>query len=248
MRSKLSALSFLVAAGLSVGPLAGSASAAGENCAARYNSAFAAVESASASANSQPSADAQVESYFGPRPQVCEDGAYEIFLSNFERFARKAVRDGQPRKQGKTVLPPAAGAENALRQAIAIIRKSPVKVSAKDGKTARTSFLQVRSNINAVAEDAGLTPMMQSLQDAIASIGVPLSMTEEAPPPITTTTTSGYVAPVQTIKIPLQPMPAWAIVKLYEMRDQLSGKDPAAIQSKLQDIINWVEQATATQQ
>jgi hypothetical protein len=241
MRVKLLALSVLVAATLPF-----SASAA-ENCAARYTSAFASLESAVSTAGSQASADAQVEHLFGPRPGTCEDGAYEAFLSGFERFARKAVRDAQPRKQGKNVMPPAPGAENSLRLAIAAIRKSPVKVSPKDGKIARTSFLQVRSNINAVADDAGLTPMMQQLLDTIASVGVPPAAAEDAPPHVTTGPGSAP-SNVQAIRIPLQPMPTWAIIKLYEMRDHLKAQDSAAVQIKLQDIINWIESTTQGQQ
>lgn len=222
-----------------------SASAA-ENCTARYTSAFAALESSVSAAASQASADAQVENLFGPRPGSCEDGAYEVFLNGFERFARKAVRDAQPRKQGKNILPPAAGAENSLRLAISAIRKSPVRVSPKDGKTARTSFLQVRSNINAVADDAGLTPMMQQLLDTIASVGVPPAAAEDAPPPVASG--SPGAGNVQAIRIPLQPMPTWAIIKLYEMRDNLKSQDTAAVQIKLQDIINWIESTTQNQQ
>ncbi|MFO0576795.1 MAG: hypothetical protein U1A78_22570 [Polyangia bacterium] len=224
-----------------------SASAA-ENCTARYTTAFAALESSVSSAASQAGADAQVENLFGPRPGACEDGAYEVFLNGFERFARKAVRDAQPRRQGKNVLPPAAGAENSLRLAIAAIRKSPVRVSPKDGKTARTSFLQVRSNINAVADDAGLTPMMQQLLDTIASVGVPPAAAEEAPHPVASGSPGAGTGTVQAIRIPLQPMPTWAIIKLYEMRDNLKSQDTAAVQIKLQDIINWIESTTQNQQ
>ena len=46
---------------------------------------------------------------------------------------------------------------------------------------------------------------------------------------------------------PTVPLPPWAVIKLYEMRDHIKAQDLAAIQIKLQDIINWMESTTAGQ-
>lgn len=227
MRNTLFGLSLFVAASV---PL----SARADNCIARYSSAFASLEGKAWQAGTQAGADAAVEELFGPRPQTCEDGAYDYFLNRFEEFASSAVRKGSPKK------PAAERNENLLRLAISAVRKGPIQRSAKDAKSSQFSMRQVRAHVDPRVEEYGNTPLMQSLLGAIGNALDP-QVIAEAPPP---SSASGNVL---QIKVPLQPMPSWGIVHLYEMRDiaKNTGADPA-LQSKLQAIINWVEQTTQT--
>ena len=222
-----------------------------ENCTATYRSAFSQLNPSSGP--SQASADAEIERLFGPRPMKCEEGAYKNFLELFEAFARESIRSGQPTKRGKVTVPPSPAAESGLRLAIAAFRKSPIKVPSKEAKDAVSSYRQIRSNLNAVVDDAGSTPTMNQLMEAIAVVKAPIGEEEAAPTsaPATTSPTATptpAVATTQAIRIPVTPLPSWAVIKIYEARDAVKSQDVAAIQVRLQDIINWMESSTLGQQ
>lgn len=222
-----------------------------ENCTATYRSAFSQLNPSSGP--SQASADAEVERLFGPRPMKCEEGAYKNFLELFEAFARESIRSGQPTKRGKVTVPPSPAAESGLRLAIAAFRKSPIKVPGKEAKDAVSSYRQIRSNLNAVVDDAGSTPTMNQLMEAIAVVKAPIGEEDAAPTstPTTVSPTSAPTPPVattQAIRIPVTPLPSWAVIKIYEARDAVKSQDIAAIQVRLQDIINWMESSTLGQQ
>lgn len=222
-----------------------------ENCTATYRSAFSQLNPSSGP--SQASADAEIERLFGPRPMKCEEGAYKNFLELFEAFARESIRSGQPTKRGKVTVPPSPAAESGLRLAISAFRKSPIKVPSKEAKDAVSSYRQIRSNLNAVVDDAGSTPTMNQLMEAIAVVKAPIGEEEAAPTsaPATTSPTATptpAVATTQAIRIPVTPLPSWAVIKIYEARDAVKSQDVAAIQVRLQDIINWMESSTLGQQ
>ena len=222
-----------------------------ENCTATYRSAFSQLNPSSGP--SQASADAEIERLFGPRPMKCEEGAYKNFLELFEAFARESIRSGQPTKRGKVTVPPSPAAESGLRLAIAAFRKSPIKVPGKEAKDAVSSYRQIRSNLNAVVDDAGSTPTMNQLMEAIAVVRAPIGEEDAAPTSAPTTvsptaTPTPAVATTQAIRIPVTPLPSWAVIKIYEARDAVKSQDMAAIQVRLQDIINWMESSTLGQQ
>ena len=222
-----------------------------ENCTATYRSAFSQLNPSSGP--SQASADAEIERLFGPRPMKCEEGAYKNFLELFEAFARESIRSGQPTKRGKVTVPPSPAAESGLRLAIAAFRKSPIKVPGKEAKDAVSSYRQIRSNLNAVVDDAGSTPTMNQLMEAIAVVKAPIGEEDAAPTSAPTTvsptaTPTPAVATTQAIRIPVTPLPSWAVIKIYEARDAVKSQDMAAIQVRLQDIINWMESSTLGQQ
>ena len=222
-----------------------------ENCTATYRSAFSQLNPSSGP--SQGSADAEIERLFGPRPMKCEEGAYKNFLELFEAFARESIRSGQPTKRGKVNVPPSPAAESGLRLAIAAFRKSPIKVPGKEAKDAVSSYRQIRSNLNAVVDDAGSTPTMNQLMEAIAVVRAPIGEEDAAPTSAPTTvsptaTPTPAVATTQAIRIPVTPLPSWAVIKIYEARDAVKSQDMAAIQVRLQDVINWMESSTLGQQ
>ncbi len=233
-----------------VGAMGFPAVSAAQNCAVHYAAGFGSVSGSVAKAGNQRDADALVDQAFGPRPQQCEAGAYTSFLEQFENFGRAAIRAGQLPKGGKGVAPVALTKENQLRLAISIINKmSPMKVPLADSKTAASQWKQVRSNLNAVADDAGNTPMMNAFLDALARITPPVPVEEvvtvgqSAAPAVAVTAPGGNAPPggVQQVRVPLVPLPSWAVVKLYEARDLCKPQDVAGIQVRLQDVINWME-------
>ena len=90
-------------------------------------------------------------------------------LEQFENFGRTAIRTARKLTRGSKA-PIAPVKENQLRLAISIVNKmSPQKVPLADSKTAPSQWRQVRSNFNAVADDAGNTPMMVQFLDAVAA-------------------------------------------------------------------------------
>ncbi|HNK43709.1 MAG TPA: hypothetical protein PKL17_02935 [Pseudomonadota bacterium] len=234
-----------------VGAMAIPAAASAQNCAVHFAAGFGSVSGSVAKATTQPAADVLVDQAFGPRPQHCEAGAYTSFLEQFENFGRTAIRTAQPTRGSKAPIAPVK--ENQLRLAISIVNKmSPQKVPLADSKTAPSQWRQVRSNLNAVADDAGNTPMMVQFLDAVGRISPPGPIEEvvtvgQGAPSGSSVATPGISAPpggVQQVRVPLVPLPSWAVIKLYEARDLCKPQDIAGIQLRLQDVINWMESNT----
>jgi hypothetical protein len=207
-----------------------------QSCMYNITSAFGRLRGVEARAISQAVADAEVQGLFGPRPGQCEEGAYRVFMDNLESFSKAAMR-----------ATPAASRDKLLRLAIAATRQAPSKVPARDLDAALAQYRQVKSNLSATAEDVGLdkTPLLQQLMDAVAAIGKPegVAATVSVPPPEATpqpTTTSG----VQQVRVPPQPLPPWAVIKIYEARDLVKAQDLPGIQLRLQEVINWMEAST----
>lgn len=226
---------FSVSAGLLV--LAAGSPAFAQNCYATHSAAFARLYSVENQATTQGSSDVQVRALFGPKNELCEEGAYKTFMESFKDFAARAMRA------------PKTSRDKLLRVAISAISQAPSKVPAKEVKLATNTYRQVRSDLNATADDVGFaqTPLLQQLLDAIAATGAPRAA-EEGPAtvqvpvsPPTTTTSPTPSGGVQSIRVPQEPLPGWAVVKLYEMRDTIKAQDLAALQVRLQDIINWIE-------
>jgi hypothetical protein len=242
---KATLFSVLALVGASLVPGAAEA----QNCVVHFAAGLARISGSVAKATTQPAADAEVDTTFGPRPQQCEAGAYASFLERFEDFGRTAIRAGQPRKGPKGVVIP--GSDNQMRLAISVFRKtSPIRVPLADSKAGVSLFKQLRSNLNAVADDAGNTPMMGLFLDSISAVGSPGPIEETVAVGQTPNTgTTGSVAHtgstppggVQQIRVPMVPLPSWAVIKLYEARDLCKPQDVAGIQVRLQDVINWME-------
>ena len=168
--------------------------------------------------------DAEVEFLFGPRQSLCEEGAYKLFLERFERYATDAVRGARPDRDLK------------LRAAIAAIRKSPERIDYIGASKEVSLFRQMQSNLGAIAQDAGMTPLMQQLIDAIEAVGAPRTTPRPTPSP-----PDPHVSAVQ---IPTLPLPAWAVISLYEIEDHTRRNEVGAIQGKVQAILNWMKTVT----
>jgi hypothetical protein len=216
-----------------------------QSCMPAFASAFARLRALEPKANTQPIADAEVMALFGPRAQACEESAYRVFMDTFEAFAKDAMRAAPPSR------------DKLLRLAIAAVRQAPAKVPATDLDSSVRKYRQVKSNLSATADDVGFakTPLLQQLLDVLMSLGapsaavatvpVPTAQPDPTPTPTTAPTGSGGV---QQIRVPTQPLPPWAVIKVYEMRDLIRAQDLPGIQLRLQEVINWMESSTRDQQ
>jgi hypothetical protein len=214
-----------------------------QNCYPAHSAGFSRLRALEYKATTQGVADLEVRNLFGPRIDLCEEGAYKAFMESFYSFAHDAMRPPGGNKAARDKL---------LRLAIAVLQQAPTKVPAKEERTAASQFKQVRSDLNSTADDVGFatTPLLQQLMDALGNLGAPRAAEQAAisdqPPQTGTTTGSGGTTGnnTQSIRVPTEPLPPWAVVKLYEMRDHIKSQDLGAIQIRLQDIINWIESKT----
>lgn len=224
-----------------------SAQAQTQFCMRTFASAFSQLRSLESKAVSQAAADSEVMALFGPRPQVCEESAYRVFMDTFEAFSKEAMRATNPSTR-----------DRLLRLAIAAARQAPTKVPATDLDGSVRKYRQVKSNLSATADDVGFakTPLLQQLLDVLMSLGSPTAAVATVPVPTPTTTTPETMttppatgsAGVQQIRVPTQPLPPWAVIKVYEMRDLIRAQDLPGIQIRLQEVINWMESSTREQQ
>ncbi len=226
--------------------LGGPTAAQAQSCMPVFATAFSRLRSLEPKASSQAIADAEVMALFGPRPPACEESAYRVFMETFEAFAKEAMRAAPPSR------------DKLLRLAIAAVRQAPGKVPATDLDSSVRKYRQVKSNLSATADDVGFakTPLLQQLLDVLMSLGAPTAAVATVPVPTTTpdtTPTPSTPSPttaggVQQIRVPTQPLPPWAVIKVYEMRDLIRAQDLPGIQLRLQEVINWMESSTRDQQ
>lgn len=210
------------------------------NCSVTHNAGFARLWSLESKATNQAAADVEVRGAFGNRVDLCEEGAYMAFMLSYKDFAGRAMRASKSSR------------DNLLRLGIAALAQAPIRVSAKEWPAAASIFRQVRSDLNATADDIGFhsTPLLAQLLDAFGRIGVPTADQTATPPggskqPASsrtgTSSTGAATGGVQQVRIPTEPLPPWAVIKLYELRDHIKVKDQASSEKKIQDVINWIE-------
>jgi hypothetical protein len=199
--------------------------ASAEQCALRYAESFARIGAIGLRGPSQAQAISEVNSLFGPRPDLCEPGGYRAFLTQLTDYSREALRAPVKQRDGM------------IRVAIAAAQQAPVRVLFEESKAARTQYNEMRSNVHAIADDVGITPLMQQLLDTIERQGMPPST---APPP--------PVAPppgtqAQAIRVPQVALPPWAVISLYEVRDLINQKQTDVARGKVEAILKWLETA-----
>lgn len=206
-----------------------SSSARAEHCRWRFDQSFTllearnlrAIERGASPGELQAKAEAETDMIFGPPAAMCEEGSYGLFLERFERFASAALRMKGTERDAR------------LRVAAAIIRRAPetIEAGAQPGEVAR--YDQVLSNLGAIADDAGGTPVMRQLIDAIKAKGPPKVIRRSEPAPPEPHATRVYV--------PTVPLPGWAVISLYEIADHAQRKEPEKIQGKVEAILNWMK-------
>lgn len=203
-------------------------SAAAEHCHWRFEQGFNLLDSrpvkaidrgAKSPTELQAKAELEADLIIGPPVKSCEERGYQLFLERFERFATAALR----MKKGEE-------RDTRLRLAIAIVRRGPESVESDQEVT---GFKQMESNLGAIAQDVGITPLVQQLLDAIRAEGPPKAMKK---------TEGGTPDPhVSQVYVPTVPLPPWAVVSIYEIEDHAHRKEDDKIQGKIEAIINWMK-------
>jgi hypothetical protein len=117
-----------------------------------------------------------------------------------------------------------------------ILKRIPSQVFFKNTKAKTQSYQQLRSDLGAVAREVGITPPIQGLLDAVDRLGPPAVSAQ--PEPMSSD-------PAQ-IQVPTVPLPPWAVISLYEIRDHAQRKEDAAILTKTTLILNWIKRITPT--
>lgn len=209
-----------------------SSSARAEHCRWRYDQAFTALQSRNLRTlerGAKPDeflsrAEAEVNLLFGPPVAQCEEGAYSLFLERYEGFTKAALR-----MKG-------AERDTRLRVAIAVIRRGPDVVDYAEQSKEVSRYDQMLSNLGVIAADAGNTPLMQQLINAIKAKG---------PPKATRRADTAKPDPhVTQVYVPTVPLPGWAVISLYEIADHAQRQEHDRIQGKVEAILTWMKSVT----
>ena len=87
-------------------------------------------------------------------------------------------------------------------------------------------------------------PFAQAVLEAVERAGPPgPEPAAAAPAPAPTPAPAGPTTDVQTIRVPTTPLPAAAIIAIYELRELLRQRDLAAVQQRVDAVIRAVEAA-----
>ena len=97
----------------------------------------------------------------------------------------------------------------------------------------------VWADLGAIAQDLGMTPLSQQLLDAMEATGAPQATQRPASAPPDPHTS--------TVQVPTVPLPAWAVISLYEIDDHARRNEVGAIQGKVEAILNWMRGVTPQQ-
>jgi hypothetical protein len=210
--------------------------AAAQHCSWRFDQSFALLSAKNlrvldknkSNADMGSKIDEHVDFLFGPRQKKCEEGAYALFLNRYERYATEALRGDRADRDLK------------IRAAIAVIRKSPEVIDYTSASKEVSLFRQVRSNLSAIAHDVGMSPLLQQFVDAMEATTAPKATQRPAaalPDPHTS-----------HVQVPTVPLPAWAVVSLYEIDDHTRRNEVGAIQGKVEAILTWMKTVTPAPQ
>lgn len=164
-----------------------------------------------------------VQEMFGTRQDVCEEGAYRYFMTEFSTFATTAFH-----KKG-------AEQEVRLQAAQEILKFVPSQVFYKNTQAKVLAYKQLRSDLGVVATEVGVTPSIQALLDAVEKLGPPA--VSRKPEPM-----NDDAIPV---KVPAAPLPPWAVISLYEIYDHAKNKQNGAVMNKTALILQWMKLVTS---
>ena len=216
----LPARALLAAMGVSVVcALSGAANA--ENCKLHYADAFQLISTQRFSEHSPTAIKQTVDNLFGPRQVVCGEVGYKFFLTELGNQAAAALRQKGSEQEAQLL---------ATRE---IMNRFPLQVRFSHGADPRAGLNQLRSNLGVLSTEVGVTPSITALLDALGKIAPP----RLAPKPLPK---SDDAIPITVPRIPL---PAWAVISLYEIRDHAARKESEAITTKSNLILDWVSRA-----
>jgi hypothetical protein len=219
---RLAVAMFAVAAILAAAP----EPAFAQHCKLRYAEAFQVISIRPLAGRSPAEIKSTVDDLFGPRQELCGEGSYKFFLSELKTYASTAFRKKGP--EGEAML-------MVTRE---IIGRIPVQVrfaSAPAGGAADSGLKQLRSDLGVLASEVGMTPSIQAVIDALARVTPPRAMTRPMP-------ADDDAIPVV---VPRVPLPTWAVISLYEIRDHAKRKENGAVLNKTQLILDWMARINA---
>lgn len=218
LRAVVSALA-LVAAGLVMAPQ----SAFAQRCKQHYAEAFQLIAIRPLAGNPPAELKTTVDDVFGPRKELCGPVSYKYFLSELKNYAATAFRKKGPEGDAMRLV------------AIEIINRFPLQVRFPAGELPDLGLKQLRSDLGVLASEVGPSPSVQAVVDALAKVAPPKVMSR--PTPIDDDATP--------VIVPKVPLPAWAVISLYEIRDHAKRKENGAIINKTQLILDWMSRINA---
>ncbi len=199
--------------------------ATAENCRLSYAEAFQNLSLHSFRGLSPAAIKQTIDDLFGPREDLCGEAGYSFFLRELGTATAAALR-----KKG-------TDQDVALLVTREIMSRSPRMVRFRPGVDPAAGLNQLRSNLGVLGGEVGLTPAGRALLDALAALPPPVSVPQPSP---------GEDEAIPIV-VPQVPLPAWAIVSLYEIRDHAGRNEVAAITVKVNRILDWLGRISATQ-
>jgi hypothetical protein len=193
-----------------------------QHCKLHYAEAFRIIAAESFDGNSPATIKKRVDDLFGPRQEVCGESGYSFFLTELGVQASAALRKNGSERESRLI---------ATRE---IMTRFPVLVRFSPGADPSAGLNQLRSNLGVLSTSVGVTPSSKALLDALAGVVPPKNLPKPLPK-------NDDAIPVT---VPQVPMPAWAIISLYEIRDHAARKDTVAVTAKTDRILDWVVQAS----
>jgi hypothetical protein len=192
-----------------------------ENCRLHYAEAFQLIANQRFGGQSPDAVRQTVDDLFGPRQEVCGEVGYKFFLTELGNQATTALHQKGSEQEARL---------SATRE---ILNRFPRQVRFSNGADPRAGLNQLRSNLGVLSAEVGVTPSVKALLDALAKIAPP----QPAPKPLPK---DDDAIPITVPRIPL---PAWAVISLYEIRDHAARKESAAITAKSNLILDWIARA-----
>lgn len=193
-----------------------------QHCKLHYAEAFRLIANESFDGHSPAAIKKTVDNLFGPRQETCGESGYSFFLTELGAQASAALRKKGSEREARLI---------ATRE---IMTRFPVLVRFSTGADPSAGLNQLRSNLAVLSTEVGVTPSSKALLDALASVVPPKNLPKPLPK-------NDDAIPVT---VPQVPLPAWAVISLYEIRDHAARKDTAAITAKTNRILDWVVQAS----
>ena len=194
-----------------------------QNCQQRYGEAFQLISNQPLAGKSAADIKRTVDNLFGPRQVVCGENGYRFYLTELTAQASAAFR-----KKG-------AEQEARLLATREILSRMPQKVRFKPGTDPATGITQLRSDLTVLSKEVGTTPAIQDILSALATVTPPQAL-------VRAMAKDDDAIPVVVPKVPL---PAWAIISLYEIRDHASHQENGEVLNKTNLILEWIARINA---
>lgn len=194
-----------------------------QHCRLHYAEAFQQVTVNNLAGRSQVEIKKQIDDLFGPRQEVCGEKSYKFFLTELGNYTAEALR-----KKG-------AEQEARLLASREIMTRFPLRVRFNSGTNPDSGLKQLRADLTVVGTEVGLKPPVQAMLDTLAKVTPPTSAAQPMP-------ADDDAVPVV---VPRVPLPAWAVISLYEIRDHAKRKENGAIINKTELILDWMAHINA---